>query len=362
MGAGLVLAMSAVAGCADTGDIIDLHEPCQNPDIGHVDADGNADFCHLHDPKPPAPECAGHCIPLAPLGGWEGPVLVWVGDPNSVPSCPDSATSLGYTGYADPQPLACSACACDPPTGTCLLPTSVTANSEPCGASGAVHTTFDPPAGWQGQCSTSNTIPAKKMCGGVPCVTSVTIGPLTMMEKGCAVSAPVAIKDAGTESGPWATAAIACQGLVDPSVDHCPDSGEVCAPSAAPPPDFLECIFHDGDIDCPGTYPIKSVFYAGLVDERTCTACGCGAPASSECRGEITLNETADCSPTPYTLTAPISASQSTCYDLQPAMALASKSAIASVYMPGSCEPTGGTPAGSATPVDASTFCCLTAP
>ena len=200
------------------------------------------------------------------------------------------------------------------------------------------------------------------MCEGKPCVASVTIGPLTLTETTCAVSTLATPKSAGEGMGKWATVAIACQGVVDSDSNHCPTSAEVCSPYAKPPPSFRECIYHEGDVDCPSAYPNKSVFYSDVDDQRSCTPCACEAAQGSECTGDVTLNETNTCAETPLTLSAPLDTSSSQCYPLHTGMALASKSATIITYSPGACAPTGGEVTGTVTPTGPSTFCCLTAP
>src|SRR5207245_2524510 len=54
-----------------------------------------------------------------------------------------------------------------------------------------------------------------------------------------------------------------------------------CGPSAADAPGFLTCIFHDGDRDCPPSYPDKHLAYSGFDDQRGCAPCTCGAPKGS---------------------------------------------------------------------------------
>ena len=120
------------------------------------------------------------------------------------------------------------------------------------------------------------------------------------------------------------------------------------------------CAFHSGDVPCVdfGSYQERHVVYAGYDDTRSCSACTCGPPAGGRCSTELSIYADDACASVPsYAVT--IDSSQPYCYDLVAGAALGSKSATPPTYSPGACQPSGGEPMGAATPVGASTFCCI---
>lgn len=123
--------------------------------------------------------CAGQCVPHEPLG-WSSPALLWFGPPGQEPPCPESASLIGYRGNADLGwfPHTCAACSCDPPAATCSLPLGWSAANNhlcPADAPGTTDTSFAAPAGWDGECTAVNAVPAGADCGGEPCVQSLSI-------------------------------------------------------------------------------------------------------------------------------------------------------------------------------------------
>src|SRR5690606_18762258 len=98
--------------------------------------------------------CPGECVPLGPLG-WSDPLLLWTGPVQEAPGCPTRAPVPAYQGHADlVAPDECDPCACDPPTGSCAMPTDLTAydNASCCGPGepgcgpGAAAVSFDAPS------------------------------------------------------------------------------------------------------------------------------------------------------------------------------------------------------------------------
>jgi len=289
-------------------------------------------------------------------GFWIDPLLLAFGPELGVPPCPDFASMVVFEGHADlTAPAAvCGACSCEPPTGACELPPTVTASAASCAQDDTTtpHTPFDPAPGWTGACDFSGAIPAGKLCdGGVDCVQSVTIAPLTVKESGCApVTQPV------PENYPsnWATFARACEWAAR---GECATVGDLCSPVAA---GFRACVATPADVDCPANSPYteKHVFYGGIDDTRGCTPCTCGAPAGSSCAGSISIFSDAACSAL-LLLDNAITSLAPSCHDLPTSPALGSKSAGPTTYTPGTCAPSGGEPLGTATPSGPVTFCCL---
>ncbi|MFT3764709.1 MAG: hypothetical protein QM820_04210 [Minicystis sp.] len=255
-------------------------------------------------------------------------------------------------------PNVCGSCLCGPPSGSCGLPATLTASSTECPgtAPGAVHTAFDPPPGWDGDCTSNDSVPAGQLCAGGPCVQSVTIAPLTVMEEGCAPAQLPIPKDT---TASWGTTVRVCRGG---SLSGCDGNG-YCTPPA--PPGFRYCVFRDGDRDCTdpsfGPYTEKHVFYEGFTDTRSCSPCTCGPPAGSTCTAQISIHADAACSSLPLDAHL-MDSSAPACVDVIAGSALGSKSASPPTYTPGACQPSGGEPMGSAVPVGPSTLCCIPSP
>lgn len=368
----------AVSGIGCLAGNIDLGYTCQNPDKGHKDPYGMPDPCHYNDPDTGialdagpvvaaatgvgADACTGACSPAAP-SGWGPPALLWFGDESNAPSCPDRAPTLGYRGYTDlKRPFGCGSCSCDPPTGTCGLPTTITASSTsqcPSDPFSATMTPFNPPSPWDGSCTALGAVPALAVCsGGVPCVQSLTIGPLSVHETECrpSLGSPVVPKNLLSS---WGTYAVECLGS-----GICLSSGELCTPT----PDafsggFQQCIFHEGDVACPtdvqSTYTHKHVFYGDFADTRTCTPCTCGAPTGGVCKAEISIFADAVCSAAIH-ISTPVDSNADLCIGVLPGSALGSKSARQPTYTPGACRASGGAVLGTVTPTEPTTFCCTT--
>jgi hypothetical protein len=330
-------------GCAAPG-------PC-HPDGGTAN-DGAADGA-TDGPIEEAEGCTGACLPVQP-DGWGPPGLLWIGAEVNAPMCPDIAPAIGYEGHADldTSPAACGTCSCSSPGGSCVLPATMTASSSnacTAGGTGALLTPFDPPAGWDGSCDSDGSIPAGKLCGGVDCVRSVVIGPLAMTELGCTPAAPPA-----TTIVAWKTFGLGCAGAASGS---CPDHGEVCA-AAASTPGFLTCIYHEGDVDCPGfsLYADQHVLYEGADDTRGCSPCVCGAPEGGACSSRVSIYTDGACSALLDTVTVD---SSTECVSVPKGSPLGSKSATVPVYTAEGCPASGGQSTGSIVPVTPSTFCCL---
>jgi hypothetical protein len=199
---------------------------------------------------------------------------------------------------------------------------------------GVAHTSFDPPASWSGACTAANAIPVAKLCGGVPCVQSVTIAPLVMTESDCQP-----IEQPTPPQPPRGTFARAC--FANPPQPCNEDT--LCYP-ATPGPEFKQCLLRVGDPEmwaCPSSFPDKSVFYDKFVDNRYCEPCTCGAPKGSTCVGSVGLFSDAACDAPLVTPTISIDATGPACVDIKPAgPVLGGKSASEPTYKPGKCSVT----------------------
>lgn len=335
----MVAVVVAAAGCGTGGT-----------STGH-DAGTDAGSTGGSDAGPDGGNGCGVCV-TGPASGWGYPGLLWIGAEKDAPPCPVEASAEAYSGHADlDAPIGCGTCTCASPAGSCALPAMMTASAAPCGQGGTA-TPFDPSPGWAGACDSNEAIPSGKLCSGVPCVQSLTIGQLAVKEGGCAPSQPQ------PQSPPtWKTYGRECQRF---PYRPCPaNSGDVCVP--VPPPGFRVCIFHGGDVPCPTPadipYQERHVFYDTFQDTRACSACACGTPAGSTCSSKLSIYTDGACSTLAYSAT--VDATGPACHALPAGSPLGSKSATPPTYTPGACPPSGGMPLGAAIAVGPSTYCCL---
>ena len=287
--------------------------------------------------------CAGECLPSPELE-WDGPMLVWMGAEADAPQCPAVAPAQTFTGYGYPDvPVTCGNCECSPPSGWCVLPLplTLTAAAASCADNGpgVAHTSFDPSFKWDGTCNGDNAIPAAKDCGGVPCVQSVTIAPLTINQDGCLPKALPPVNP------PPLT--IFARGCYDGLLPHlCSAQLARCVPTA-PGPEFKQCILLSGyarpqDVPCSPDYPNRSFFYPKSTPH--CAPCACEPPTST-CTSSISLFQDDMCG-APVLQTIEIGAEGPTCADVPPGSALGSKLASPPIYEQGSCHASGGAPLG----------------
>ena len=368
------------AGCEEGPTII---YSCNYPIVGRVSRDGLSGdaCCHidpcpchcLNDPCPdesakacdggtePPPDggtssCSGECVPLPPLGGWEGPILLSLSPEGTETACPPEAPVVGYQGHdgLNVPSTSCGTCSCSASSGSCAPPLTLTASSAPCIGVGAVTSPFDGPAAWDGTCTAQDCISQDPACNHALSVQSLTAAPLVLMEQGCTPSLVIPLS---LSTPSWTTAVLACRGLATSPLG-CNDPGQACVPAAVPP-DFSVCIYHEADVSCPDAYPDKHLVYAGFDDQRACSACACSAPIGSSCTAALSVFKDGDCS-VPLLGSVPISSSGSACFDLLPAgLPLGSKTVTALAYAPGACTASGGEASGTVEASGPSTFCCL---
>jgi hypothetical protein len=302
--------------------------------------------CETSHPGPECPKketCPGQCLPIPPVQ-WKDPILLWSGPEMMAPACPaDRAAQMVYEGHADPvDPPECAACACEPPAGECELPSVLTASTGLCNEFGLPYdfSGLDPT-----DCNTDHGVPA--MLGPM----SVAIAPLRITERGCQPVDPLPPLENGPTS--WQTYARGCRGI---AFAPCSDPARLCVPTAEPPPEgFAQCIFREGDHECPEEYPDKRVFYDGANDTRSCSACACGEPIGSVCSATVTVYGDTGCTVGP--LVYFMNSNERQCQSLISPAALGKK-VDDITYEPGSCPSSGGEPVGSADLIGASTFCC----
>jgi len=201
---------------------------CLNPEKGHRDAQNNPDPCHLNDVG--APKCdVGDYVHWSIK--WEPPTLLWFGPADKVPECPRGQTTISYEAQTDLVALsACEACTCEPPTGSCALPSTLTASATACSMPGGATTSFNAPTPWDGSCDSTTQTP-----NGAS--QSLTIDPITITENGCALGSPVAAKVVSLH---WDTFALGC----DVDLPEGPVDRSRCLPTDIIPQGFALCIFH----------------------------------------------------------------------------------------------------------------------
>ncbi|MDI1428124.1 hypothetical protein [Polyangium sorediatum] len=363
LGAVLVFAACVVASACGQGEgVIEVIVP---PDgeggEGGSTPDAGTDGGEKEDAGPSSSNCDftcdGDCVPFHP-GDSSYPVLVWIG-PNdgTAPDCPDNAPVEQFVWYTDLviPPKHCGPCSCGPSDGTCSLPETITAHAAPCTPpEGTAATPNDPPAAWDGTCAADHAIAADLSCGaGTPCVQSVTIGPLGKEDIGCAALDKTGATTMAPPKPSWSRMARVCEGS---AYGKCaPD--EHCAPK--PSADFRQCVYLTGLHACPAEgYVEQFVLYEEFKDERTCTACTCGAPEGSSCSSEISLFADAACTTSPWIASA--GSDGPTCHDVaSKGRALGAKTAAPPVYHAGSCAPAGGDVEGDVALAGPRTLCCL---
>ena len=278
-------------------------------------------------------------------GTWSGPTWLWYGSPQQAPSCGGESLFEGYTDFVGGG--ACEICTCEPPTGSCALPSQLEVSTEACNLPGGSATSFDAPASWDGQCDGTTSVAA-----GV--AHALTIAPLSMTENGCTLGLPVPAKVIPAQPGTFARA---CHGE---GWTVCGDViRSACIPRTEQPrPGFRLCVMKDGDHDCPAnvSFTEKHVFY-DRADEA-CADCGCGSPVGSVCKAMLSIYEDGVCAGSLVDQVS-VSSVSPKCLDIQPpGQGLGSKSATPPVYIPGACEPTGGQATGVITGINPTTLCC----
>jgi hypothetical protein len=320
--------------------------PHCSPDAGvDGDADTTSSLC-----------LDGACVPPGPAS-WEGPMPFWYGWDIEAPACPDDAPILAFEGQTEPPPPTCSACSCDAPAGTCHLPTTWTLSSAGCSdPGGGVKTNFDPPADWDGTCNQDKAITGGMLCGGVPCVRSITISAPVIEEQPCTAQTngdPVPPPPRARYGGPEIPIGRACKS--DKGAPSCAaETGKVCV---SPSPEFKACLLRDGDHACPEGWSDRHLLYGQVEDTRDCAACTCSPPNGGTCQVKYRIFSEPMCSTEVQSgdiwagMIAP-------CHDFMPGTQISGKSTEMLAYQPGSCTPSGGDVVGDLVLADAVTVCC----
>jgi hypothetical protein len=325
--------------------------PCAtNGPPGHTFPQGDCAWLDAGAEGGPIPGCNGQCVAGAP-SGWSDPGPVWIGAESDAPMCPPNAPRVGYEGGAGlvGMPLLCGACSCAPSSGSCALPTTITASTSLCADAGAP-IAFGGPMGWDGGCITYAST-------GTP-VESVTAVPLVVEETGCkSMQAPPPPQT--KLSGTWSRFARGCTTSI--SGGACADPGDTCAPAA--PPGFKMCVFYYGAaVPCPdvGPFTEQNVFYSGVNDTRSCSPCTCTSEPGT-CTALLSVYSGSTCDDTTLLGSAQLSSHMPVCFGFAPGQ-LGSKSIGPATYTAGACTPSGGEPTGSMDATVPSTYCCVPSP
>lgn len=276
------------------------------------------------DPASCMGTCAGQCEP-EPLGFAALFMYLWSGPVGSTPpECP-AETPRPSLGYLDtpPDSVSCSPCSCGPSQGSCFLPSSMTANSAACPASGpgVQHTPFDAPTVWDGTCTAQDAVPSAD---------SLTVSP-TEFGGGASECGTSGGESMDVQGGKLRS--LTCTSLSLKPDGKCP-SGETCTfPSVE---GFSVCIANFiADVPCPPGWPVKHLNY----DESELCNCSCGDPVGESCSTTVTVYQDSAC--TKPLGSASVSASKpAACLDVAAGSALGSKSATPPSYTAGTCAPT----------------------
>jgi hypothetical protein len=139
--------------------------------------------------------------------------------------------------------------------------------------------------------------------------------------------------------------------------DTCGSDG-TCAPAPITPFEPGLCVYREGERECPSDdYPSRTILYAGLDDQRDCSACTCDSPTGATCEAQVELHYNDSCS----NLGGLIDPAGVECEDLSDAnsgYAPRSAKMIVTDVVGGGCDPGGGEPSGEAVLTGAVTLCC----
>ena len=309
---------------------------------------------------------------MPPLpSGWTGFYSLFDSpDAGSAPACGSDFPTQAFAGNGqlNAPDATCSACFCSAPqsptcgladANTMLLISDATCTGSPnCGANLSA-----PTSTWNGSCygpdglqGGQNTCGANSNCvsGSGPCNVSISTPALVVTSGGCSAS-----QQSPTVPTPaWAEVAQACG---DPTPGTGCTSGDTCLPVPQAPYRTGLCIMQPGNVgSCPaGPFSDLHVFYTGVDDTRSCSACTCGNPSGS-CSATISVYSagTANtCTSLAATL-HPTSASGD-CANLTGNPTISGRSATFSSVTGAVCPSGGGQPTGAASPSGGTSFCCI---
>ncbi|MDC0742570.1 hypothetical protein [Polyangium mundeleinium] len=298
--------------------------------------------------------CAdGVCVPESPED-WRH--AAFFSDWREPPPCPGNMPIVAFEGTPAPPPLLCGECSCDEPEGTCTLPQTWTVDSQAC-PGGGVKTNFDPSVGWDGTCNQEKAILSSTLCGGVPCVRSITISPPVIEEQPCKAHVkgdPVEPPAKFWNGGPETPLGRVCTSA-EPWPSCAGQSGKVCGPAGD---DYASCIFKEGEHLCPeGWTGERHVLYGVVKDKRECSTCTCGPSTGGTCAVLWSAFGAPAC--TDYQTGGQVTAGMTApCNDVMPGAPLSGKTAELLNYTKGTCIPSGGEVVGELSLDKPITVCC----
>ena len=282
------------------------------------------------------------CVSAAPQG-WQGPVAtIERATLDTLPACQDEYAERVVQTFdqLDGSPASCLGCECGPGTGVeCTTPEVRFYNSSACGMFGTV-------------ASSEYTMEAAGVCT-VFAASAGNFGAEAdeiVPVEGTGSCDPLAVTPELPEPI-WGTIRRACAPEVEGT--NCGD-GRVCAVTPTAPFDPDLCIWTEGDMPCPdGDYTERSVYFQGVDDQRSCSACECGPTQGGDCDAEIMLSHVASCVDDYVT----IPNFENNCTFLNgdpPDSGLLIVDGVDDV----TCEASGGAVTGEAIPNQPVTFCC----
>ena len=294
-------------------------------------ANGKDDNCDgLIDCADPVCQNAGYeCVALP--AGWSGPVALASVAGGNFPSCTGSYATPAQQGH-DGTAGSAATCGC-----SCGGPTNVSCNT---GIGVSYYT--------NGGCTTANggaNLPNVGFCvtTGDSSNTGVEGDTQPAGYNGDCTSTPSKTVPAITYSNSYT----AC------SYDGPADTGGcTSAQCVQGPAGGKTCVYEAGDNACPATtYTVKTLFYTGDTDTRSCSTCTCTATAAT-CTGTINVYSGGSC-------TGSLLATVTTNEACSSAPGALSSVATAVNTNPGTCGNNGtGGPTGSVTATSPITVCC----
>lgn len=273
------------------------------------------------------------CVPVAPPG-WSGPFALREDNVASV-NCTDDYDDEVFRLYGGLKAAAasCSPCSCGAVTGTqCRMDLDLYLSKDCSGLS----------------CVSSNTaasVCTDLSCSGNPALGSIRFGSHVSSSGSC----PPSAQNPSLAPVSWDVHAVLCQA---PAATGC-GSDSVCLPNSADPSQLSMCVARPGDQSCMAPFTARTVRYEGFVDGRDCTACSCSAPQGGTCGGSVILNL-----PGPSCGGPGVVYPDGFCMELDPPVT--SGAILGPLSLTGaSCQASGGSPTGSASPTSLVTVCCL---